>query len=39
MLEVDMEPIIERCAGVDVGQAEVVACILIGEGHKKPRRR
>jgi transposase len=33
-----MEPIIERCAGVDVGQAVVVVCILVGEGHKKPRK-
>jgi transposase len=33
-----MEPIIERCAGVDVGQAEVVACILVGEAHKKARK-
>lgn len=33
-----MEPITERCAGVDVGQATVVACILLGEGHKKPRK-
>lgn len=33
-----MEPITERCAGVDVGQATVVACVLLGEGHKKPRK-
>src|SRR4030095_10400160 len=34
--EASMEPITERCAGVDVGQATVVACILLGEGHRKP---
>jgi transposase len=33
-----MEPIVERCAGVDVGQGIVVACILVGEAHKKPRK-
>ena len=33
-----MEPIIERGAGVDVGQAVVVACILVGEAHQKPRK-
>lgn len=33
-----MEPIIERCAGVDVGQATVVACVLVGEGHKRSRK-
>jgi transposase len=33
-----MGPIIERGAGVDVGQAIVVACILVGKGHEKPRK-
>ncbi len=33
-----MEPIIERSAGVDVGQAIVVACILVGQAHQKPRK-
>ncbi len=33
-----MEPIIERGAGVDVGQAAVVACILVGQAHQKPRK-
>lgn len=33
-----MEPIVERCAGVDVGQAIVVACALVGEAHKEPRK-
>jgi transposase len=33
-----MEPIIERCGGVDIGQAVVVACILVGEAHQKPRK-
>src|SRR5258708_6373470 len=33
-----MEPIVERCAGIDVGQAIVVACILVGEAREKPRK-
>jgi transposase len=33
-----MEPIVERCAGVDVGQAILVACILVGEARRKPRK-
>ncbi len=31
-----MEAIIERCAGLDVHQATVVACVLIGEADRKP---
>jgi len=33
-----MEPIIERCCGLDVHQATVVACLLVGEATKKPRK-
>ena len=33
-----MEAIIERCAGLDVHQATVVVCVLIGEAGRKPRR-
>lgn len=33
-----MDPIVERCGGVDIGQATLVACILVGEAHKKPRK-
>lgn len=33
-----MEPIIERCAGVDVGQAIVVACVLVGGPHQRTRK-
>jgi transposase len=33
-----MEPIIERASGVDVGQATVVATILVGEAHQRPRK-
>jgi transposase len=33
-----MEAIIERCAGLDVPQATVVACVLIGEAGRKPRK-
>jgi len=33
-----MEAIIERCAGLDVHQATVVACVLIGQADRKPRK-
>jgi transposase len=33
-----MEAIIEGCAGVDVGQATVVACVLVGSAHERPRK-
>ncbi|HEX2173752.1 MAG TPA: IS110 family transposase [Dehalococcoidia bacterium] len=33
-----MEAIIERCAGLDVHQASVVACVLIGEPGRRPRK-
>ena len=33
-----VEAIIERCAGLDVHQATVVVCVLIGEAGRKPRR-
>jgi transposase len=33
-----MEAIIERCCGLDVHQAVVVACLLVGGAHQKPRR-
>jgi transposase len=33
-----MEPIVERCCGLDVHQATVVACLLVGRAHQKPRR-
>jgi transposase len=33
-----MEAIIERCAGLDVHQATVVACVLIGKAGCKPRK-
>lgn len=33
-----MERMIERCAGLDVHQATVVACILINERGKRPRK-
>ena len=34
-----MEAIIERCAGLDVHQATVVACVLIGEAGRKPHKK
>jgi transposase len=37
-MEEMMEAIIERCAGLDVHQATVVACVLIGQAGGKPRR-
>ena len=33
-----MEAIVERCAGLDVHQASVVACVLIGRPGCKPRK-
>ena len=33
-----MEAIVERCCGLDVHQATVVACLLIGKPHEKPRK-
>lgn len=33
-----MEAIVERVCGLDVHQATVVACLLVGEASKKPRK-
>ncbi len=33
-----MDVIVERCAGLDVHQASVVACVLLGEPGRKPRK-
>jgi transposase len=33
-----MEAIIERCCGLDVHQATVVACLLVGPADRKPRK-
>lgn len=33
-----MEAITERCCGLDVHQATVVACVLVGRPDKKPRK-
>jgi len=33
-----MEAVVERACGLDVHQATVVACLLVGEAGKKPRR-
>lgn len=33
-----MEPIIERCCGLDVHQATVVACVLVADGGRNPRK-
>ena len=33
-----MEAIVKRCAGLDVHQASVVACVLLGDPGRKPRK-
>jgi len=33
-----MEPIVERCCGVDVHQARVTACLLVGLANQRPRK-
>lgn len=33
-----MEPIVERVAGVDIGQASVTATVLAGKAHERPRK-
>lgn len=33
-----MEAIVERCCGLDVHQAVVVACVLVGEASKRPKK-
>src|SRR5262245_34457362 len=33
-----MEAIVETCCGLDVHQASVVACLLVGKLGKKPRK-
>lgn len=33
-----MEPIVERCCGLDVHQASVVACLLVGAPNKRPKK-
>ena len=34
-----MEAIIEKCCGLDVHQATVVACVLVGDGEKRPKQQ
>jgi transposase len=33
-----MEPVVERCCGIDVGEATVTACLLVGSAEDKPRK-
>lgn len=33
-----MEAIVERCCGLDVHQATVVACLVVGGAHERPRK-
>ena len=35
---VAMEPLLERCAGLDVHQASVVCCVLIGAPGRRPQK-
>lgn len=37
-METEMQAIVERCCGIDVGQAFVVACLLVGKPHERPRK-
>jgi transposase len=34
-----MEAIVERCCGLDVHQGTVVACLLVGKPHEKPKKQ
>lgn len=36
--ESKMEAIVERCCGLDVHQASVVACLLVGRANEKPKK-
>ena len=33
-----MDAIIERCCGLDVHKKTIVACLLIGQGHQRPKK-
>jgi transposase len=33
-----MEPLIERCCGLDVHQGTIVACLLVGKADERPRK-
>ncbi|MEP7308511.1 MAG: transposase [Acidobacteriota bacterium] len=33
-----MEAIVERCAGIDIGQATVAVTVLVGPAHQRPRK-
>jgi transposase len=33
-----MEPVVERCCGIDVGEATITACLLVGGAEDKPRK-
>src|SRR4051794_41850398 len=37
-MEPIMEATVERCAGLDIHQASVVACVLVGPPECKPRK-
>jgi transposase len=37
-MEEIMEAIVERSAGLDIHQGSVVACVLIGQGDRRPRK-
>ena len=31
-----MEPILERCCGIDVHKKTIVACLMVGKAHEEP---
>lgn len=33
-----MQAMVERCCFLDIGQASLVACLLVGQGNRKPRK-
>jgi transposase len=35
---ITMEAIIERCCGIDVHKKTIVACLMVGKAHEKPRK-
>jgi transposase len=33
-----MEPILERCCGIDVHKKTIVACVMVGRADEKPHK-
>ena len=38
LMEEAMQTLVERGCGIDIAKASVVACVLIGEPNRKPRK-